>query len=70
MLLALAAILLAASVTSTPPPPVSGRVCGSHAMTVTELLEEMRDEQTTCLAVGFAGGAMPAQDVRCLHRTW
>lgn len=63
MLLALAAILLAASVTSTPPPPVSGRVCGSHAMTVTELLEEMRDEQTTCLAVGFAGGAMPAQDV-------
>jgi hypothetical protein len=45
-----------------PPPPVSGRVCGSHAMTVTELLEEMRDERTTCLAVGFAGGAMPARD--------
>lgn len=31
-------------------------------MTVAELLEEMRDERTTCLAVGFAGGAMPAQD--------
>lgn len=63
--LALAALFLLAPATPQPPPPppVAGRICGAHAMLVEELLEEMRDNKTSCLAVKFSGGQMRAQEV-------
>ena len=46
---------------SPSPAPISGRVCGGHAVSVAELFEEMRASR--CLAVSYSGATLQAAEV-------